>query len=58
MTDAYTQLYMAIKSEFQHWSSSLSLQYRALAGIPLQAGTGVIVQSMVFGNCNKRSGSG
>ena len=34
------------------------IKYRELNNIPLQAGVGIIIQSMVYGNMNSRSGTG
>ena len=56
--DPYTQLRLAIEAVFRSWDSPRAGAYRGLKGIPHDLGTAVVVQSMVFGNLNDRSGSG
>eukprot|EP00981_Chlorochromonas_danica_P015010 scaffold9957_cov159-Ochromonas_danica.AAC.2 len=56
--DPWTQLMMSIEAVFMSWNSPRAVRYRDLNNIPGELGTGVIVQSMVFGNLNDCSGSG
>jgi len=56
--DPYEQLYMAIKNVFGSWEFSKAKAYRKIMGISDDWGTAVTVQSMVFGNISRQSGSG
>lgn len=56
--DPRAQLHLAIEAVFRSWNSPRARTYRALKEIPDDLGTAVVVQSMVFGNLNHRSGSG
>ena len=56
--DAYTQLKMSVEAVFKSWNSRRATAYRRLYDIPTDLGTGVIVQSMVFGNIGNDSGTG
>jgi pyruvate, orthophosphate dikinase len=56
--DPWTQLMMSIEAVFLSWNSPRAIKYRDLNNIPNDLGTGVIIQSMVFGNLNDCSGSG
>ncbi|MGI5202368.1 pyruvate, phosphate dikinase [Spirillospora sp. CA-108201] len=56
--DAMGQLRAAVASVFSSWGSPRATTYRELHGIPHDLGTAVIVQAMVFGNRDERSGSG
>ncbi len=58
LEDPFEQLYMTIKSVFGSWESSRAKTYRKIMGISDDWGTAVTVQSMVFGNISKSSGSG
>src|SRR5947208_9518414 len=50
---SYTQLEGAIKAVFQSWRNDRADLYRRLNNIPVEWGTAVNIQAMVFGN--KRS---
>ncbi|HUP48729.1 MAG TPA: pyruvate, phosphate dikinase [Thermoanaerobaculia bacterium] len=48
--DVEEQLWGAIGAVFRSWNNPRAVTYRKLNGIPLEWGTAVNVQSMVFGN--------
>ncbi len=52
------QLYLAINKVFSSWESKRGRNYRRIMGISDDWGTAVTVQSMVFGNLSRQSGSG
>lgn len=52
------QLMATIEAVLQSWSSERAKAYRALNGIPDDAGTATLIQAMVFGNAGPSSGSG
>lgn len=52
------QLFMAIHKVFSSWNSKRAKDYRQIMGISDDWGTAVTVQSMVFGNRSRLSGSG
>lgn len=56
--DAFRQLEFAVETVFSSWNAPRARTYRELHGIPHDLGTAVIVQAMVFGNRDDRSGSG
>jgi len=56
--DAMAQLRMAVEAVFSSWHTPRAVTYRELHGIPHDRGTAVVVQAMVFGNRDHRSGSG
>ena len=56
--DPNEQLWNAIGSVFNSWNNDRAIAYRKLNGIPHNWGTAVNVQSMVFGNLGKESGTG
>ena len=56
--DAKEQLYEAVGAVFRSWDNERAFYYRKMHDIPYEWGTGVIVQSMVFGNMDENSGSG
>ncbi|RFU82705.1 pyruvate, phosphate dikinase [Streptomyces triticagri] len=56
--DAQGQLRWAVESVFASWDTPRARTYRSLNGIPDDLGTAVVVQRMVFGNRDGRSGSG
>jgi len=56
--DLLTQLRFAIGAVFKSWNSERAIHYRKMEGISEDMGTAVVVQAMVFGNMNDRSGSG
>jgi pyruvate,orthophosphate dikinase len=56
--DPWEQLKMAVKAVFLSWNSPRAIKYRDIHNIPQDLGTAVVIQSMVYGNLNIRSGSG
>lgn len=56
--DPMDQLYLAIDKVFSSWESKRGKDYRRIMGISDDWGTAVTVQSMVFGNLSRKSGSG
>jgi len=54
----YDQLRMAISAVFRSWNGKRANDYRNAAGIPHDLGTGVNVQTMVFGNMTGDSATG
>jgi pyruvate,orthophosphate dikinase len=52
------QLFLAIDKVFSSWDSKRGRDYRRIMGISDDWGTAVTVQSMVFGNLSRKSGSG
>ena len=56
--DPNEQLRDAISAVFNSWMNSRAITYRKINNIPDTWGTGVTVQSMVFGNFNDNSGTG
>jgi pyruvate,orthophosphate dikinase len=56
--DADRQLHMAVAAVFRSWNTPRARTYRELNAIAHHLGTAVIVQAMVFGNRDARSGSG
>ncbi len=54
----WDQLRGAIEAVFRSWNSDRARSYRSHEGIPDDLGTGVTVQTMVFGNRGSDSGSG
>ncbi|SDO44036.1 PEP/pyruvate-binding domain-containing protein [Lentzea jiangxiensis] len=48
----------ALKAVFSSWNTPRARTYRTLNGIPHDLGTAVVVQQMVFGDRDERSGSG
>ena len=52
------QLFLAIDQVFSSWESKRGRDYRRIMGISDDWGTAVTVQSMVFGNLSRQSGSG
>jgi pyruvate,orthophosphate dikinase len=56
--DADAQLRVAVRAVFASWDTPRAVTYRELHGIPHDLGTAVVVQAMVFGNRDDRSGSG
>ncbi|MFB7947440.1 pyruvate, phosphate dikinase [Kitasatospora phosalacinea] len=56
--DAPQQLTRAVEAVFASWEAPRARTYRELNGIPHDLGTAVVVQRMVFGNRDGRSGSG
>jgi pyruvate,orthophosphate dikinase len=56
--DPKEQLVEAITAVFRSWDNSRAVVYRRLNDIPMEWGTAVNVQSMVFGNMGETSGTG
>jgi pyruvate,orthophosphate dikinase len=56
--DPMEQLWGAIRAVFESWNTSRAITYRKLNRIPDDWGTGVNVQSMVFGNMGDDCGTG
>jgi pyruvate,orthophosphate dikinase len=52
------QLVMAIEAVFRSWNGRRAVEYRRAAGIPHDLGTGVNIQTMVFGNMAGSSATG
>ncbi|MGD2143615.1 MAG: pyruvate, phosphate dikinase [Anaerolineae bacterium] len=57
-TDPHTQLRLSIKAVFDSWNIPRAVAYREYNDIPHDWGTGVNVQTMVFGNMGENSGTG
>lgn len=56
--DLFKQLISCVNMVFDSWSSSRAMAYRHHLGIAENWGTAVIVQQMIFGNLNEKSGTG
>jgi len=56
--DPYEQLRMATEAVFKSWNGKRAIDYRNAAGISHNLGTGVNIQTMVFGNMGSDSGTG
>jgi pyruvate,orthophosphate dikinase len=56
--DPWQQLRGAVEAVFRSWNSPRAQSYRAREGIPDDLGTGVVVQTMVFGNLGADSATG
>jgi pyruvate,orthophosphate dikinase len=56
--DPYNQLRMATEAVFASWNGKRAVDYRNAAGISHDLGTGVNIQTMVFGNMGDDSGTG
>ena len=56
--DPYEQLRLAIAAVFNSWMGRRAIDYRRIEKIPDNIGTGVNVQSMVFGNMGNDSATG
>ena len=52
------QLYMAIEAVFNSWNNERAIHYRKINRLPDDLGTGVVIQTMVFGNLGNDSGTG
>ncbi|HEY3991497.1 MAG TPA: pyruvate, phosphate dikinase [Ktedonobacteraceae bacterium] len=57
-TDVFEQLHKAIEAVFSSWNNKRAIDYRNFNKISHSLGTGVNVQSMVFGNMGGDSGTG
>jgi len=56
--DPMDQLLAAVEAVFSSWNNPRAIYYRNLNNISHDIGTGVTVQSMVFGNMGETSGTG
>jgi pyruvate,orthophosphate dikinase len=56
--DPYEQLKLATEAVFKSWNGKRAIDYRNAAGISHDLGTGVNIQTMVFGNMGNTSGTG
>ena len=56
--DPWTQLWQAIFAVFESWNNSRAELYRKLNQIPVEWGTAVNVQAMVYGNLGDSSATG
>jgi pyruvate,orthophosphate dikinase len=56
--DAYEQMRQAIAAVFGSWFGAPATSYRNAEGLPHDWGTGVNVQTVVFGNMGEDSGTG
>jgi|GEM_PF-184396 len=52
------QIFYAVKAIFDSWNNDRAILYRKLNNIDNNMGTAVIIQEMVFGNLNEKSGTG
>ncbi len=57
-TDPWVQLKLSIDAVFQSWMNDRAVEYRRIYKIPAEWGTGVNVQTMVFGNMGNDCGTG
>ncbi len=57
-SDPWEQLYEATKAVFGSWDNDRAVRYRELNDLPHDMGTAVNIQTMVYGNTGKNSGSG
>ncbi len=56
--DPMEQLWGAIGAVFRSWMNDRAIVYRKLNNIPVEWGTAVNIQAMVFGNLGETSGTG
>jgi len=56
--DVQKQLWGAIEAVFSSWMNDRAITYRSINNIPVEWGTAVNVQSMVFGNMGETSATG
>ena len=56
--DTHIQLSMARDAVFKSWNNPRAVTYRKLNDIPVDLGTAVNIQAMVFGNLGKTSATG
>jgi len=57
-SDPWEQLWGAIGAVFESWMNDRAIYYRKLNNIPVEWGTAVNVQAMVFGNMGNSSATG
>ena len=56
--DAYEQLDLAVRAVLDSWMSPKATEFRKIHSVKGVRGTAVIIQAMVFGNMDLKSGSG
>ncbi len=56
--DPWEQLYGSVAAVFESWMNDRAIYYRKLNNIPVEWGTAVNVQAMVFGNMGGNSATG
>jgi pyruvate,orthophosphate dikinase len=56
--DPLAQLYATLQAVIDSWNSAKAKTYRQIMGISDDWGTAITVQSMIFGNISRNSGSG
>ena len=56
--DPWEQLYGSVAAVFESWMNDRAIYYRKLNNIPVEWGTAVNVQAMVFGNMGVNSATG
>lgn len=56
--DPWEQLKMTVRAAYLSWHSPQAINYRDIHNIADDMGISIIIQTMVFGNMNSRSGSG
>ncbi|MCD6512910.1 MAG: pyruvate, phosphate dikinase [Thermoplasmata archaeon] len=52
------QLFMAVEAVFNSWNNERAINYRRINNLPEDIGTGVVIQTMVFGNLGNDSCTG
>ena len=57
-SDPWEQLWGSVGAVFESWMNDRAIYYRKLHGIPVEWGTAVNVQAMVFGNMGNNSATG
>ena len=57
-TNPWEQLWGSVTAVFESWNNERATYYRKINNIPVEWGTAVNVQAMVFGNMGKTSGTG
>ena len=56
--DSKKQLIESVKAVFRSWDNPRAIVYRRMNDIPMEWGTAVNIQTMVFGNMGETSGTG
>jgi pyruvate, orthophosphate dikinase len=56
--DPWQQLRIAVRAVLLSWNTPRAKKYRDIHNISQELGTAIVVQSMVYGNMNNKSGSG
>ena len=54
----YVEMIAAIRRIFESWDNLRAVEYRRLNNIPANLGTAAVIQAMVYGNRDERSGTG